>query len=150
MSDELTKVRLYHIDRLKVLGLMLVILAHVDLPIWLAQIRSFDVPLLVFVSAYLARKSYKNCNICGYYRKRFFRLAVPAWIFAIVFWIVQSVVLTPPTLVDVLKGITFQRDTNMLGMLWVIWVYIVCALLIPIIGRLECYTVSRVDKYPKM
>ncbi len=37
MSDELTKVRLYHIDRLKVLGLMLVILAHVDLPIWLAQ-----------------------------------------------------------------------------------------------------------------
>ena len=120
ISDELTKVRLYHIDRLKVLGLMLVILAHVDLPIWLAQIRSFDVPLLVFVSAYLARKSYKNCNICGYYRKRFFRLAVPAWIFAIVFWIVQSVVLTPPTLVDVLKGITFQRDTNMLGMLWVI------------------------------
>ena len=70
--------------------------------------------------------------------------------FAIVFWIVQSVVLTPPTLVDVLKGITFQRDTNMLGMLWVIWVYIVCALLIPIISRLECYTVSRVDKYPKM
>ena len=137
MSDELTKVRLYHIDRLKVLGLMLVILAHVDLPIWLAQIRSFDVPLLVFVSAYLARKSYKNCNICGYYRKRFFRLAVPAWIFAIVFWIVQSVVLTPPTLVDVLKGITFQRDTNMLGMLWVIWVYIVCALLIPIISRLN-------------
>lgn len=78
MSDPLTKVRLYHIDRLKVLGLMFVILAHVDLPIWLAQIRCFDVPMLVFVSAYLARKSYKNDNVCGYYRKRFFRLAVPA------------------------------------------------------------------------
>ena len=137
MSDTITKVRLYHIDRLKVLGLMLVILAHVDLPIWLAQIRCFDVPLLVFVSAYLARKSYKNDNVFGYYRKRFFRLAVPAWIFAIIFWIIQSVVLTHPTFIDVLKGMTFQRDTNMLGMLWVIWVYIVCALLIPIINKLN-------------
>lgn len=137
MSDSLTKARLYHIDRLKALGLMLVILAHVDLPIWLAQIRTFDVPLLVFVSAYLARKSYKNGNICGYYRKRLLRLAVPAWIFAIIFWIVQSIVLTPPTFVDILKGITFQRDTNMLGMLWVIWVYILCALLIPFISRLN-------------
>ena len=137
MNDSLTKARLYHIDRLKALGLMLVILAHVDLPIWLAQIRTFDVPLLVFVSAYLARKSYKNGNICGYYRKRLLRLAVPAWIFAIIFWIVQSIVLTPPTFVDILKGITFQRDTNMLGMLWVIWVYILCALLIPFISRLN-------------
>lgn len=137
MSDALTKMRLYYIDRLKVLGLMLVILAHVDLPIWLAQIRSFDVPLLVFVSAYLARKSYKNGDVFGYYRKRFFRLAVPAWIFAIIFWIVQSVVLTHPTFIDVLKGITFQRDTNLLGMLWVIWVYIVCALLIPIVNKLN-------------
>lgn len=137
MSDALTKARLYHIDRLKVLGLMLVILAHVDLPIWLAQIRSFDVPLLVFVSAYLARKSYKNGDVFRYYRKRFFRLAVPAWIFAIIFWIVQSIVLTIPTFIDVLKGITFQRDTNLLGMLWVIWVYIVCALLIPIVNKLN-------------
>ena len=137
MSDALTKGRLYHIDRLKVLGLLLVILAHVDLPSWLAQIRTFDVPLLVFVSAYLARRSYKNGNVGGYYRKRFFRLAVPAWIFAVIFWLVQSVILTPPTFTDLLKGITFQRDTNMLGMLWVIWVYIVCALLIPVINRLN-------------
>ena len=137
MSDALTKMRLYYIDRLKFFGLMLVILAHVDLPIWLAQIRSFDVPLLVFVSAYLARKSYKNGDVFGYYRKRFFRLAVPAWIFAIIFWIVQSIVLIHPTFIDVLKGITFQRDTNLLGMLWVIWVYIVCALLIPIVNTLN-------------
>lgn len=137
MGDALTEARLYYIDRLKVLGLILVILAHVDLPIWLAQIRSFDVPLLVFVSGYLARRSYKNGNICGYYRKRFFRLAVPAWIFAIIFWIIQSIVLTPPTFMDLLKGITFQRDTNLLGMLWVIWVYIVCALLIPFVNKLN-------------
>ena len=138
MNSAPTKSRLHHIDRLKVLGLMLVILAHVDLPAWLAQIRSFDVPLLVFVSAYLARRSFDNNSVITYYRKRFFRLAVPAWIFALIFWIVQSIVLrTPPSFIDVLKGITFQRDANMLGMLWVIWVYIVCALLIPFVDKLN-------------
>ena len=133
----LEETRLCHIDRLKVIGLMLVILAHVDLPTWLAQIRSFDVPLLVFASAYLARMSYGNCSVISYYRKRFIRLAVPAWIFSVFFWMVQSIVLTPPTPADVLKGVMFQRDTNLLGMLWIIWVYIVCALLIPFIDKLK-------------
>ena len=137
MSNISGKDRLYHIDRLKVLGLFLVILAHVDLPLWLAKLRSFDVPLLVFVSAYLARRTYKGDNIISYYKKRFVRLAVPAWIFACFFWIVQSIVLSPPTFADIIMGVTFQRDTNLLGMLWVIWVYIVCALLIPIISKMN-------------
>ena len=137
MNDDLAKKeRLYHIDRLKVFGLLLVILAHVDLPVWISQIRSFDVPLLVFVSAYLAEKSYHSGSAGAYYKKRFLRLAVPAWIFAVVFWIVQSIVLTPPSTADILKGLTFQRDTNMLGMLWIIWVYMICAALIPIIDRI--------------
>lgn len=138
MNDDLVKKeRFYYIDRLKVFGLLLVILAHVDLPIWIAQIRSFDVPLLVLVSAFLAQKSYRGGAVGAYYKKRFLRLAVPAWIFAMVFWLVQSVALTPPTVLDVLKGLTFQRDTNMLGMLWIIWVYIICALLIPIIDKMK-------------
>lgn len=120
--------RLWYIDRLKVIGLLCVILAHVDLPVWLAQLRSFDVPLLVFVSAYLARCSYKNTNILAYYKKRFMRLAVPAWLFAAFFWCVQSVVLSPPHISEIVKSLLFQRDTQMLGMLWIIWyiLYVHC------------------------
>ena len=86
MNNAQTKNRFAHIDRLKVLGLLLVILAHVDLPAWLAQIRSFDVPLLVFLSACLARKSFVGGCVIQYYRKRFFRLAVPAWVFAVYYF----------------------------------------------------------------
>lgn len=129
--------RLCYIDRIKTLGLFLVILAHVDLPVWLAQIRSFDVPLLVFASAYLARRSYKNVNVLSYYKKRFIRLAVPAWIFTVFFWCAQSFVLPFPQISDIIKSFLFQRDTHMLGMLWVIWVYIVCALLIPVIHKIK-------------
>lgn len=129
--------RISYIDRLKVLGLCLVILAHVDLPVWLSQLRNFDVPLLVFVSAYLAKKTYTKGSIASYYKKRIMRLAVPAWIFTVFFWLVTSVILSPPHVADIIKSLLFQRDTNMLGMLWVIWVYLVCAFIIPVTDKLK-------------
>jgi fucose 4-O-acetylase-like acetyltransferase len=44
------------IDILRVAGLLLIILAHVSPPFLLFQFRTFDVPLMVFVSglSYLA------------------------------------------------------------------------------------------------
>ncbi|MDV7750674.1 acyltransferase [Enterococcus faecium] len=129
--------RLIYIDYLKVIGLFLVILAHVDCPKFLMQIRSFDVPLLVFISGYLAAKSYKQGNSYQYYLKRIKRLAVPAWLFLIVFFVIQTIVYSRPGLVDIVKGFLFQKDANMVGMLWVIWVYLVCAFLIPMISRFK-------------
>lgn len=129
------KQRLIFIDYLKVMGLMLVILAHVNCPPFIMQIRSFDVPLLVFLSGYLAYISY-NINKKGYYAKRIFRLAMPSWIFLVVFFCIQAMVYTVPSLEDILKAVTFQRDSNMVGMLWVIWVYLVCSFVIPIIFRM--------------
>lgn len=130
------KERIVYIDYLKVIGLLLVILAHVNCPKFIMQIRSFDVPLLVVLSGYLASKTFRKSNDIEYYRKRIQRLAFPAWIFLLVFWFVQSLAYAKPSFVDMLKAITFQRDANMVGMLWIIWVYLVCALLIPFIDRI--------------
>lgn len=129
--------RLIYLDYLKVLGLLLVILAHVSCPNVIMQIRSFDVPLLVFVSAYLASKTYIPGQNVQYFVKRIKRLAVPAWIFLIVFFIIQTVAYSKPSIIDIIKAITFQRDSNMVGMLWVIWVYLICALLIPVIQKMD-------------
>lgn len=128
--------RIIYIDYLKVMGLLLVILAHVDCPKYIMQIRSFDVPLLVVLSGYLASKTLKKGNNKKYYWKRIQRLAIPSWIFLIVFWGVQTLVYIKPSFIDMIKAITFQRDANMVGMLWVIWVYLICALLIPLIYRI--------------
>ena len=128
--------RLVYVDYLKVIGLLLIILAHVNAPDWLMQLRSFDVPLMVFVSAYLAKRSFNNIDIKGYYKKRILRLAVPAWIFLIVFYSAIMVAYESPSIVDVIKAFFFQRDAYMVGMLWVIWVYLVCAFIIPLINRL--------------
>lgn len=53
----LNRKRYIYIDYLKVLGLLLVILAHVNCPSPLMQVRSFDVPLLVFVSGFWHQKA---------------------------------------------------------------------------------------------
>lgn len=133
---------LLYIDYLKVIGLFLVILAHVDCPVVLMQMRSFDVPMLVFISGFLAARSYKPGNAIEYYWKRIKRLVFPAWIFLIIFFLVQTIIYTKPSCSDVVKAITFQRDANMVGMLWVIWVYFVCALCIPVIDKIGFTTKS--------
>ena len=127
--------RILYIDYLKVMGLLLVILAHVDCPKIIMQLRNFDVPLLVVLSGYLAAKTYQSGNEVAYYYKRIQRLAIPAWIFLIIFFIVQSIAYRRPSILEVFKAVTFQRDANMVGMLWIIWVYLICAFLIPIIYK---------------
>lgn len=130
------KKRYIYIDYLKVLGLLLVILAHVSCPTYLMQLRSFDVPLLVFISGFLASKSFSDRNIKGYYWRRIKRLAFPAWIFLAFFFVVQGMVYAKPSAVEIIKGFTFQRDSQMVGMLWVIWVYFVCSLMIPLVNKI--------------
>lgn len=52
--------RIGYIDFLKTLGLLLLILAHVDAPAFILQLRCFDVPLMVILSGILAKDSYKR------------------------------------------------------------------------------------------
>ena len=55
--------RIEYIDFLKFIGLTGIIIAHVGSPNWIMMLRSFDVPLMVIISSFLASysiKKYKN------------------------------------------------------------------------------------------
>lgn len=41
----------HYIDFLRAFGLVLLVVAHTQPPYWLATIRTFDVPLMVFISS---------------------------------------------------------------------------------------------------
>ena len=101
--------RYIYIDYLKVLGLLLVILAHVNCPSPLMQVRSFDVPLLVFVSGFLASKSYSGHNAKGYYWKRIKRLVFPAWIFLTFFFLCAEHCIYQAIFYGCYKGIYFSE-----------------------------------------
>ena len=134
--------RIVYLDYLKIIGLFFVILAHVSPPTFINQFRSFDVPLLVLVSGYLASKSYKSSSTKAYLWKRFKRLVLPAWIFCFIFLPIRICFLSIPSWEELIKEFTFQRDSDVLGFLWVIWVYLICACIIPYISKIKFSSVS--------
>ncbi len=76
------------IDVLKVLGILLIMLAHVKPPGIIFQARNFDVVLLVIVSGMLFNNSYKRSKrYFQYIIKRFIRLVIPVWIFLTIFFL---------------------------------------------------------------
>lgn len=68
------------IDLMRFIGLTLIVLAHISPPETIFQIRTFDVPLMIFVSgmAYSGRKPDFSPS---FFIKRLKRLVLPVYIF---------------------------------------------------------------------
>lgn len=134
------KDRIIFIDYLKVIGLFCIILAHVCTNQYILQIRNFDVPLMEVISGFLAIDSYKrsienNQSIFNYYWKRISRLLIPTWMFLSLYFLLVFL------LVFITKGTypysfsTILRSFLLLdgiGYVWIIRVYLICALLTPL------------------
>ena len=84
------------IDFLRFVGLSLIIIAHVQAPYKLTQIRCFDVPMMLFISG-LTSSGRSAGNYLEYIVKRTKRLILPVWIFLFFylasFYFAQSFVL---------------------------------------------------------
>ncbi|HFS2505823.1 TPA: acyltransferase family protein, partial [Escherichia coli] len=79
--------RSFRLDLMRLLGLLLIIFAHIGPPNALFQIRTFDVPMMIFVSGvayYISSPSFFSWKI--YYIKRVSRLLFPVWCFFALFY----------------------------------------------------------------
>lgn len=139
-SNGARKRRLYYLDFLKTVGLFCIIIAHVNPPNCIIAVRSFDVPLMVIISSFLANRSYKkykatNNGIIGYYRSRFARLVFPTWLFFVLYFAVTDIGtghLHPASYY--LKSFLLTRYG--VDYVWIILIYLYSALLVPIIERI--------------
>lgn len=132
------KTRRYYIDVLKVICILCLFLAHVNAPQVMQNLRGFDVSVMVILSGLLSRNSFNNSqSIMEYLKKRIERLVIPTWIFLLLFYVCMFVVGQKPQLSDVIKSFLFQRDCGIAGGVWIIWIYLLCALLLPIIKLLS-------------
>ena len=135
-----TNRRIEYIDFLKFIGILCVILAHVNPPEGLDMIRNFDVPLLVIVSSILAEKSYtrfisNDGTWWKYCINRFQRLVVPTWIFLLFYF----------TLVFIKYKSFFEFDYYLasfgltrfgIAYVWIILIYLYSALLVPLFNKI--------------
>lgn len=130
------------IDYLKFLGLIGLLIAHISTEPILLLVRSFDVNLLVILSAFLATRSLRS-DVCLkeywiYVKKRFFRLVVPTWIFLTLYFVINLYVnFSDYSLKNVLRSYLLQD--NSIGYVWIIYVYLICAILMPLIVKICQY-----------
>ncbi|MCG5610684.1 acyltransferase family protein [Klebsiella pneumoniae] len=121
------------IDVMRVMGLLLIILAHVNPPGILFQLRTFDVPMMIFVSGvsfYLSKAS--NVSFATYSLSRFQRLVFPVWAFLIMFFFILYV-FKPLKFMDLLtvNNITSTFLLDGFGYVWIIKVFLIISILSP-------------------
>jgi peptidoglycan/LPS O-acetylase OafA/YrhL len=125
------------VDLLRCVGLVLVVLAHVGPPAWLAQLRNFDVPLMVLVSGVSFGLSSRGEPYASYLWKRINRLVAPVWIFLtgyfLVWWAFGNAASAPSA------DLVFSSYLLLGGIsyLWIIWVFLFVALVAPWVYRLN-------------
>lgn len=143
-----------YIDFIKFIGSILLILAHVRAPNYIIQLRDFDVVLMVLISGYLGKKSLdRNVNSSfRYYEyvfKRFKRLVLPTWFFLIFIFGVLLIIGVPLDFQIILKAFLFQRDSSIVGYVWVIWVYFACSIMLPILYKYnsKCFLIFGIIIY---
>ena len=133
--------RLAHVDFLKTVGLAGIIIAHVGSPDWLMMLRSFDVPLMVILSALLANRSYAKHERAGtpvfrYYLSRIRRLVLPVWLFLLLYFLIVF------AFTGKHESLRYYADSFCLtrygvGYVWVFLIYLYSAALVPLFARLK-------------
>ena len=133
------------IDLMRFIGFSLIVLAHIGMSRQagesaLFQLRSFDVPLMVFVSG-LAFSGKNTGAYLPFVFKRTLRLLLPVYIF------VTAYILLNPVLADLgwveeysqkqIAGTYSLRLNPSIGYVWIIRVFLIVMLLTPLLTALE-------------
>ncbi len=143
MAENITRDREPALDYLKCIALTGLVIGNITTNDHLFQLCCFGVNLLIIVSAMLAARTFTDCRSANqkqflkdYYVRRFFRLAIPAWIF-ITFYLLLNVIFNFQTLSSgqIIRSYLFQEGS--VGNVWIIYVYLICALLMPLLVNLD-------------
>ena len=122
------------IDLLRFIGLSMIILAHVEPPDLIMQIRNFDVPIMVIISGISFSISFKNKETFSLYVwKRFKRLVLPVWAFLSIFFLLMTHLF--PHTIDLNLKIMAKSYllTDGIGYVWIIRVFLLVALVSPLL-----------------
>lgn len=131
------------IDIIRSIGLICIILAHINPPFTIFQIRNFDVPLMIFISGYLfgdKNQTFNSLNdFSSYLWKRFVRLVIPVWLFLSVFYSIQYAFpflfkINYTDFPDIMISSYMLMDG--FGYVWIIRVFLMIAILGPLCSRI--------------
>ncbi len=137
MGNEISQSRRRNsaIDFVRALCLLLIVLAHVDAPRWLQNIRCFDVVCLVFLSgmSYEISARSKNETYIQYIFKRIKKLLIPTYVVLTLIFITVFIVNHSPEPIGLIKMIESYLLYNGIGYVWFVRVTLMLAAVSPIL-----------------
>ncbi len=131
-----------YVDFLRALGLILLIGVHVNAPYWYVPIRSFDVPLMVFVSA-MCYKPLRG-GVVTYLIKRFKRIYIPVFVFLIIYFLVailsHNLNIQEKSSIELVLGSFMLLNEPSIGFVWIMRVFLIMAIIMPVLYKIiSCY-----------
>lgn len=137
MSNEIiqTKERNYAIDFIRVFCLLLIILAHVDAPEWIQNIRCFDVVCMVFISgmSYEISAGRKNESYIQYIWKRIKKLLIPTYAVLTLIFVTVFIVNHSSEPIGLIKMIESYLLYDGIGYVWFVRVTLMLAMISPLL-----------------
>lgn len=125
------------LDVLRLVGILVIMLAHADPPRWLFQLRNFGTPLLIVASALTHAHlfAHRPLHVEAFLRKRLLRLILPAWVFLTFLFLTFAAfsLLTDtayPFSIKAIAGSYLLYEG--IGYVWIFRIYLVLALFTPI------------------
>ena len=125
-------VRDLYIDALRAIGILCIILAHVYAPNVVTQLRSFDVPLMLFVSGLSFSGKSMSSSLIRFYYTRTLRLIIPTYVFLILFFGLYSL-LNHPWDSEKIVNSFLLLEHNSIGYVWIIKVFLLIMLATPVL-----------------
>ena len=125
----------FRIDFLRGCALLLLVVAHTSAPSWLAATRTFDVPLMVFLSAMCLKGTDSYGRYC---MRRFKRIYIPTAQFLTILFvlsaflpIVPSELMTP----EIIAGSYLLWNWPAIPFVWIMRVFLMMALVMPLLDK---------------
>lgn len=116
------------IDILRLIALIGIVIAHIGPSDFVMQLRNFDVPLMVILSAISFSLSYRKENYIKYCWKRVKRLIVPTWIFLSIYFLIFEED-------DIITIITSYLLIWGIGYVWIIRVFFLTSVAAPLLYK---------------
>ncbi len=138
--NKLSNQRDQSIDILRFLGLTCIMLAHVAPPNGIFQLRTFDVPMMVFISGLsYAGRSFSDYG--KFVKQRLLRLLFPVYTFVTCFFLIHLILVqlsvVPQIPINTIIG-TYTLCLNpSIGYLWIIRIFMIVMLITPLLCKIS-------------
>jgi len=125
-----------YIDFLRFLGITLIVIAHIDAPFTLTQLRTFDVPLMVFVSGLSYSGRSLKPSWSSFYWPRIKRIIVPVYIFLSFYFVFFYLLGLPLTWEKVINSYLLSTDGS-IGYVWIMRVFLLIMIVTPLLCNIN-------------